>query len=44
MIRENFMLNLGKKDITHMAVYEDEFSEKFSGLLIVKMFMPFMKN
>ncbi len=30
LVRENFMLNLGKKDITHMAVYEDEFSEKFS--------------
>lgn len=30
LIRENFMINLGKSEVTHMAGYEDEFSIKFS--------------
>jgi DNA polymerase-3 subunit delta' len=30
LIRENFLLNIGKTEITHMAGYEDEFSGKFS--------------
>lgn len=30
MLRENYMINLGKPDITHLADYEDEFSIKFS--------------
>ncbi len=30
LIRENFMLNLGKSKLTHMAAYENEFSQKFS--------------
>ncbi|HYW95061.1 MAG TPA: DNA polymerase III subunit delta [Bacteroidales bacterium] len=30
LVRENFMLNLGEKDITYMAAYENDFSTKFS--------------
>ena len=30
MVRENFMLNIGEREITHMAAYENEFSENFS--------------
>lgn len=30
MLRENYMVNLDKKQITYMADYEDDFSENFS--------------
>jgi len=30
LIRENFMINLGKDEVTHMATYEKEFSVRFS--------------
>jgi DNA polymerase-3 subunit delta' len=30
LVRENFMIHMSREDITHMAGYESEFSEKFS--------------
>ena len=30
MLRENYLVNIGKKEITHMAAYENELSVKFS--------------
>jgi DNA polymerase-3 subunit delta' len=30
LIRENFMLNLGRNDLTHVTAYENDFSIKFS--------------
>lgn len=30
LVRENFLVNMGKSEITHMAGYENEFSIKFS--------------
>jgi len=40
MLRENFMLNTGSKNITHMAGYEDEFSAKFSAFIHSNNIVP----
>ncbi len=40
LIRENFMLNLSKKEITHMSAYEEDFSGKFSRFIHEKNVFP----
>ena len=33
MIRENFMMNLQRSEVTHMAGYEGDFSQRFSAFI-----------
>ncbi len=40
LVRENFMLNLGENDITHMAGYESDFSMKFSAFIHAENVLP----